>query len=425
MIMYPPELTPAEPTTVAYYDHSPSYEPSASIWDGIDPEFITPDLLYIDSCASIGAYLPPPMRKRSINKVSDEMVHKALPPVAPGCDYTDNAVRKKNLKNLPTIQSQLKAGGYCLAPTQAKTSNLLSASSYLYAQTCSNVEQQKAIYDSLGRIVFPKDAFGIPVCMTAPGNVVKGDDSWDYVKFWPCDIYNSYQRWIFKKGKIVPRLNQKLSIQWYGNYGIISKSGSNDIALETKNMTKNFFFTPSKISTYWYEIGMRFYDKDDKTYYPTYHNVYSYGNDYSDKTYYDLENRRILMLSFYGRAFQTDGWQLSCLTSSIAGTTANEGWTYFQPCQPFMSNVPNNLRWYFKNRVNDPVSSMQIYNADKTPLYVSYDSFGYLFESKSAQGTGKASSFFDLPRRYGICANSKGWYQCSDFTYDKHEKHEL
>ncbi|WP_230390193.1 enterotoxin A family protein [Piscirickettsia salmonis] len=97
MIMYPPELTPAEPTTVAYYDHSPSYEPSTSIWDGIDPEFITPDLLYIDSCASIGAYLPPPMRKRSINKVSDEMVHKALPPVAPGCDYTDNAVRKKNL----------------------------------------------------------------------------------------------------------------------------------------------------------------------------------------------------------------------------------------------------------------------------------------------------------------------------------------
>ncbi|UOX26777.1 hypothetical protein Psal104b_03240 (plasmid) [Piscirickettsia salmonis] len=60
--------------------------------------------------------------------------------------------------------------------------------------------------------------------MTAPENVIKGDDKWDYVEFWPCDIHNTYQKWDVRDGKLKPRLNKDLSIQWYGDYGIISKS---------------------------------------------------------------------------------------------------------------------------------------------------------------------------------------------------------
>ncbi|QGP53453.1 hypothetical protein PsalMR5_00867 [Piscirickettsia salmonis] len=164
---------------------------------------------YAMSCAGVGASLPP-MPKRSVHTV-DEI---RLPPAAPGCDYLPKAAHKTKFKDLPTIPSQLidTTHGYCLTPTQASTNSLASARSYLYAQTCSSAESQKAIYDTLGRVVFSKAEFGIPMCMTAPENVINGKSKWDYVEFWPCDLYNPYQRWTVKNGILKPRLNIKLSI---------------------------------------------------------------------------------------------------------------------------------------------------------------------------------------------------------------------
>ncbi|QHS31110.1 hypothetical protein GW537_19165 (plasmid) [Piscirickettsia salmonis] len=54
------------------------------------------------------------------------------------------------------------------------------------------------------------------------------------------------------------------------------------------------------------------------------------------------------MLSLYGRAFSSDGWFLSCLTSNIAGKTTDWDWVYFKQCDPFMDNVPNNLKWFLE-----------------------------------------------------------------------------
>ncbi|ALB24474.1 hypothetical protein KU39_3p12 (plasmid) [Piscirickettsia salmonis] len=194
---------------------------------------------YAMSCAGTGASLPS-TQKRSVNSGNN------TPRPAPRCDYSEKSLQKTKFKDLPTIPSQLitTQGGYCLAPTQSRDSSMKTSRSYLYAQTCSNVESQKAIYDTLGRVAFSKSQFGIPLCMTAPENVIKGDDKWDYVEFWPCDIHNTYQKWDVRDGKLKPRLNKDLSIQWYGDYGIISKSSGTDIVLDANKMSKYFFKTP-------------------------------------------------------------------------------------------------------------------------------------------------------------------------------------
>ncbi|APS84905.1 hypothetical protein AVM71_17655 (plasmid) [Piscirickettsia salmonis] len=51
---------------------------------------------------------------------------------------------------------------------------------------------------------------------------------------------------------------------------LFSKSSGTDIVLDANKMSKYFFKTPSKVNTFWYEIGMRFYDKSDNNYYPMY-----------------------------------------------------------------------------------------------------------------------------------------------------------
>ncbi|PEQ15093.1 DUF1561 family protein, partial [Piscirickettsia salmonis] len=378
---------------------------------------------YAVSCASVGASLPSLKEKRSLDSMNKKI---KVPPPAPGCDYSFKAAQNKKFKDLPTIPSQLitTQGGYCLAPTQSRDSSMKTSRSYLYAQTCSNVESQKAIYDTLGRVVFSKSQFEIPLCMTAPENVIKGDDKWDYVEFWPCDIYNPYQKWDVRDGKLKPRLNKDLSIQWYGNYGIISKSSGTNIVLDANKMSKYFFKTPSKVNTFWYEIGMRFYDKSDNNYYPMYSG--SYNSNYLNRTYYDMKNSRILMLSLYGRSFSSDGWFLSCLTSNIAGKTTDWDWVYFKQCDPFMDNVPNNLKWFLESRVNDPVSAIYIKNSDKSNLYVTtYNHFGSLFDAKSSQSPSSTTMYFDLSKRYGVCTNSSGWYVCNDPKHTRYEDDEL
>ncbi|QGO68257.1 hypothetical protein Psal073_03325 (plasmid) [Piscirickettsia salmonis] len=380
---------------------------------------------YGASCAGVAASFSSHREKRSLDNPHGEKIDI---PKAPGCNYSKEAAHKIRFKDLPTIPSQLitTQGGYCLAPTQSRDSSMKTSRSYLYAQTCSNVESQKAIYDTLGRVAFSKSQFGIPLCMTAPENVIKGDDKWDYVEFWPCDIYNPYQKWDVRDGKLKPRLNKDLSIQWYGNYGIISKSSGTNIVLDANKMSKYFFKTPSKVNTFWYEIGMRFYDKSDNNYYPMYSG--SYNSNYLNRTYYDMKNSRILILSLYGRAFSSDGWFLSCLTSNIAGKTTDWDWVYFKQCDPFMDNVPNNLKWFLESRVNDPVSAIYIKNSDKSNLYVTtYNHFGSLFDAKSSQSPSSTTMYFDLSKRYGVCTNSSssGWYVCNDPKHTRYEDDEL
>ncbi|QGP53456.1 hypothetical protein PsalMR5_00870 [Piscirickettsia salmonis] len=198
----------------------------------------------------------------------------------------------------------------------------------------------------------------------------------------------------------------------------------NDIVLNANKMSKNFFSTPSKVNVFWYEIGMRFYDKYANNYYPT--KIGVYNSTYEDRTYYDMEKSRILMLSLQARSFSSQAWELSCLTSKIVGKATDWDWVYFNDCGAFANNVSNDLKWNIQSRMNDPVSSVYIKNTEKNNLYVSTSNhFGYLFDAKSAQNPATTTLYFDLPKRYGVCANSNGWYVCNDPKHTTHENSEL
>ncbi|MGJ3501454.1 DUF1561 family protein, partial [Piscirickettsia salmonis] len=235
---------------------------------------------YGASCAGAGASLPS-IEKRAVN--SRNVV--TAPPPAPGCDYTVRAKHQIKFKEVPTSPSPLlgwvakKRTNYCLAPYRAWSSDLKTTHTYLYGYTCTGASSQKAIYDTLGRIVFSNDGYGVPVCLTAPGRVLNGDASWDYVQFWPCDIYNPYQRWELDDGRLRPVLRQDLTMEWYGYYGIMSSSATSllnkMIILDSKNMSKDFLIKRSKLNTHWYEMGIAFYDRRNQRYYPDYSNVYN------------------------------------------------------------------------------------------------------------------------------------------------------
>lgn len=344
---------------------------------------------------------------------------KTLPPPAPGCDYSAMAAKKIDIKELPTIYSRLVTDyyghPYCLSPTNAYTSSKYATRSYLYAKYCNSEEYQKAIYDTYGRIVFPKDYFGVQVCLTAPENVIAGTDSWDWVKLWPCDIKNPYQRWVIIDGKMRPKLNKSFAIQMDKYYGIISKSSGDDIRLNPDKMTKNFFKAPSKPTTNWYEVGMSFVS--GSRYYPSPGHIYANQN-YDSRTYYDVDHNRLIMLSFYTRAFQSSGWQLRCLTSYLVGSSVwNWNWANWESCPTYPTHVSDSRKWKLIDKQSpNPVTDILIKDWENYNLYANLG--GGINWARLFDATYKHSSsteFFDVRRMYGVCVNpDQTWHNCTD-----------
>ncbi|WP_179861863.1 hypothetical protein [Piscirickettsia salmonis] len=109
--------------------------------------------------------------------------------------------------------------------------------------------------------------FCIIGCAKIPTEVATltgGEETLGYIEFWPCDIYNPYQRWeLGDDGTLRPRLMPNLAVEWHHDYGAISKPPNNRpnnmIILDPKGMSKDFLTTRSKVNTTWYEIGLRYY----------------------------------------------------------------------------------------------------------------------------------------------------------------------
>lgn len=341
-------------------------------------------------------------------------------PKAPGCLYDGTAKIKLNLDNIPTVTSKLifedvtKNPILCLQPINHATPSLGATRSYAYFEKCQE-GQQSAYYDQASRIVFPKDKYGLEVCLTAPENVVQGDSKWDWVQFWPCDIQNIYQKWTITNKKLQSYANPKIELRKSSGYGIMSKGNwYGNINLDQSSMTPNFFKSQSKIANHSYEIGLSYSYKGAR-YYPTLASV-AYSSFYNNRTYHDPISGRIFILSYYYQSPSAQGWEYNCLVSQQAGTSYDWHWTRWDACNPHDANIPKNQKWKIIHPVKGDIQySNTIKDNDGNVFFV--DNYGASanfgdFYTANSRGPQEGIQKIELLRMYGICGNGDTWKKC-------------
>lgn len=372
--------------------------------------------LYASNCAGVGAS---GINEQGLRTAANSS--SAAPPAA-HCNYTKHAVKKVTADQLPTTISKLvvrthTGAEYCLRPANARTPSALATRTYLYLDNCSDsVASQKAVFTLSGQIAFPQDDFGIPMCVTAPENVVGGSSQWDWVQLWPCDRANPYQKWIISKGRLYSQQNPSLYIQDKDFYGVMSKDNSGfDHVLVSGKMPSRFFVDASKEITNWFEIGMNF-EQSNVRYYPTAQNNNANIN-YLNRIYYDDDNKRLVRMEYYGRAFQSFGNSLTCLGSNqVAYGTSSWDWALWENCLAYPSDTKNSLKW---SLINDdgstPITLVHFKDLNGNRLYANLKNsvnWGRLYTSSGFETEGTDN--FDTLRRYGFCLSEQGeWHECA------------
>lgn len=400
-----PMLNENVPNTIyGYYDpNQPT--PSASL-GGLLP--------IASSCAGSGA-----------SGVGFAFLKSILPsiPQAPGCNYKVEAIKKINLDNVPTIPTKLifKIGSInlCLKPENIVSASLVSTRSFALFSNCeSGGHVLQAYYDQASRIVFPSDGYNMEVCLTAPENVISGREDWDWVLLWPCDINNIYQKWIITKGALHPFSNNKLKLQKSSRFAIISKKNEyKDISIDKQYMANNFFNVQSKSASEMFEIGLS-YNYKNKKYYPR-PPIGLWSSYYEYRTYYDVRNKRIIMLTYYSRGgIAPQGWRYSCLVSRQSGTTQPWNWAGWETCDIHPINVYDYQKWELVHPSSGNIQKQnQFYDIDGNRLYVDSNGlssyFGQFFTQRP-DGTEAGIKYFDLNRMYNVCENKakNGWEEC-------------
>ena len=231
---------------------------------------------------------------------------------------------------------------YCLTPETAD--GFIGLTFY----SCSTAEKnwRYDIYDRLS--IYWK---GLDLCLTPPRKVVDSSKGWDFVALEPCDINNSYQRWLMVKGKIFTKWKQNFELQLDEGFAMISaKSDGKSFEIDPKNLTEGFLSQPSPSFSLQSELGLGWY-YSGTLYYSNFDKTEPWSSYYWNRSYYDPVSNRISYIDLSSTtSLSSTPAQKYCLQSQINLTKSDWNWTVWVDCFDGVGRAYDTQRWEFVNR---------------------------------------------------------------------------